>query len=123
MVLANDNFDVDTKVAGVAEHFDYTPDGGLVAFRKLEDLDVDDHPVQFFYRLYLADRSANAIDRRLMAGDFHPFGDFDPLLDALVRRNNEIALALDAKFADNRCVRSPENADDFALGPAIVAHS
>src|SRR3954454_10714486 len=48
MKLADDDFDVDAEIVGGPEHLDHLADGVFAVFGELENLDVDDHPVEVF---------------------------------------------------------------------------
>jgi adenosine/AMP kinase len=56
-------------------------------------------------------------------GHFHTIRDLDPLLDAVVGGHNEVAALADSELTDDRDVRSPQNAHDFAFRPALVTNS
>ena len=71
--------------------------------------------------LICARRHAHAVGEVRRARNLHALRNLDPLLNALVGRNHEVAALADAELADHGHVRAAQNADDFAFGPAVAA--
>ena len=95
-------------------------DGPLAVVAEIENLRRDDHAVQIFDRFHLdgAARRRGA-PQRPCRGKRHAFGNFDPLPDALVVRNHEVARAADAELAHHRWVRAAQHAHNFAVRAAV----
>ncbi len=70
-----------------------------------------------------ARRGAHPIYRNRGTGEFHPLGNLDPLLNALVGRNDEVATLANAELADYGDVRAAQNAKDLALCAALVRYA
>ena len=51
----------------------------------------------------------------------HAFGNLDPLLDAVVRGDHEVAAPFNLEFADHPDVSTTKNANDSAFCPALAA--
>jgi hypothetical protein len=121
VMLADHHLDVYTEVIGMAENFNDAADTLVSVCRELQELDIDNHAVEIFERLELAWSSTYAIDRSSFDGrNFHAFGNFNPLLDTLIRRDDIVAAFFDAKLADHGDVSAAEDTNDFALCPALA---
>src|SRR5689334_6803886 len=70
----------------------------VLLFGELQQLHVDDHPVEILDVLYHHRFYADAIDGSVRRWPLHALGDLDPLPDALVMRNYEVAAPADAEF-------------------------
>ena len=51
------------------------------------------------------------------ARHFHPLGNVDPLLQAVVKRDHVLAALAEAEFAHHGGVRPLQDLDDLAVGP------
>ncbi len=120
VMRTDENLDVDAEVVGQAEDFDDAADGTVAVFAEVHDFGGDDHPVQILDRAYGDGGRAHAVDGHLAGGERHVFGDLDPLADALVMGNDEIARAPDAELADHGEMGAAQHAHDLAIGLAIV---
>ena len=119
VVLADDDFDVHAEIVGVAEDLDHAADRSGAALGVLEQLDVDDHAVEFFDRGDLRGGSTPMRSGLRRGGrNLHAVGDLDPLLQALVVRDHVSAAAADAELADHGGVGALQDLDDFAVGAA-----
>ena len=63
-------------------------------------------------------RRGRLLTRRL--GNLHAFGDLDPLLDAVVVRHDEAAVASEHELADDGGVGAAQDLDDVAVGSAVA---
>ena len=119
VMLADDDFDVDSEIAGVAEDFDDAADGGGAALGEFEQFDVDDHAVEFGDVGDLGGvtpmRSTGAA---LAGGSSMPSGISIHWLDAGVGGDDVAAAASDLEFADHGGVGAFQHLDDFAIGAA-----
>src|SRR5437764_15491761 len=119
LVLWNEDLDVDYEIVGIAEELDDSADGVLALLGELEHLDVDDEAVELGGGGDLAGLDADAVEvGRGGLGQLHAVGNFDPLLDALILRDDVLAAASDAELADDGDMGAFEDLDDFAVGAA-----
>ncbi len=77
--------------------------------------------VEIFRMLEFQGRKiAYPVSRCVMRRFLQSLGDGDPLLNAVIGRNHEIAPLAYAKFADHRNMRALKNAHDLAFCPALA---
>src|SRR5579875_412754 len=105
MMFADQDLDIDTEVIRKPEHLHYAPDTMLTVFGKLENFDVHDHPVQVFHVLDLRRGRTDAIHAHTIGAgggrwNLHAFGNLNPLLNAIIRGDHEVAAPVYAKLAD-----------------------
>src|SRR5579863_9224778 len=117
---ADGDLDVDPEIVGAAQHFDDAAHGALTVGFVLQKFGVDDHAVEVGGVLDVVALTADAVGRGGQGRDGHVLGNLDPVLDALVVRDDEEALAGDAEFADYRRVSPAQNPDDLAVGLAVA---
>ena len=123
VMLADDDFDVDAEVVRTAQHFDYAARGVPAIFREFENFDVDDHAVEIFGICDVDGLDANAVRSQGRGRKFHAFGNVDPLIDALVVRNDVGAAFAETKFADDGEMGAAQDFDDFTVGAAIALNA
>ncbi len=121
VVLADDDLDVDAEIVSRPRTSMTRPAVAPSPLGELENLDVDDHAVEVLGRCGIGWRRRRCGRGRGLAGDFQPVGDLDPLLDAVVVGDDEVAVAAGAELADHGGVGALEDADDFAVGAAVAA--
>ena len=119
MMFADDDFDIDAKVAWVAEHFNDAAHAVFPALWKFQDFNVDDHAVEIFYTFNGAWGGTDAIRRFMDGRNFHAFRNFQPLLNAVVGRDDEVAAVFDAKLANDGDVCAAEDFGDLTFGTTL----
>lgn len=112
VVLADDDFDVDTERIGGSEDFDDAADGIFTVFEKLG---VDDEALEFRGLVVLPCFDSDAVV--LGAGGRQRIfdGDFDPVLHAGIVGDDPEATFGDAEFADDGGVGAAHDLVDFAF--------
>ena len=120
VMRTDENLDVDAEIVGQAQDLDDAAHRPVAVFAEIQDFRGDDHAVQIFDGIHGDRRSAHAIDRHLPRGQRHVFGNLDPLADAFVVRNHEIARATDAELADHGEMGAAQHAHDLAVGLSIA---
>ena len=116
VVFADDDFDVDAEIVGVAQDLDHAAHRTGALFRVLQQLHVHDHAVQLFDGSGLERTDADAVDGGAGGRELQAFGDLDPLPDAVVLRHHVGSMAADAELADHGGVGAFEHLDDLAIG-------
>jgi hypothetical protein len=122
MMLANDDFRVDTEIAGAAENFDDAADWRCASVRITEQLDVDDGAVEFIEAGNTPQAQAGLIRAaesellRQARRQFVAAGDLNFVLDANVVWQDNIVLSAVAKKTDDRGMRAVEDSNDAAFG-------
>ena len=89
------------------------------ALRKFEDFDVDDHAVEVFDVGNGARGGTDAVGRFVNGRDLHAFGNFEPLLNAVIGRDDEVAAVFDAELANDGDVCAAEDFGDLAFGTTL----
>jgi hypothetical protein len=131
VMFPDDDFDVDTEIAGAAENFDDAAGGGRAASGKAEDLDVDDGTVEFFETRNATRRARRsdaitAISGRARNGEavlFREFGrkfvagrNFDGVLHARVVGQDGVEARTVTEKTDDGRMRATQNAEDAPFG-------
>ncbi len=128
VMLANDDFRVDAKIAGAAEDFDDAAGRRSASTGVAQKFDVDDGAIEFRD----VRQAATARDRvfcagkKLLAqscGEFIAGGEFDLVLHAGIVGEHDATARGVAELADNGGMRSADDADDAAFGAAGAGHA
>jgi len=120
MMLANDDFGIDTEIAGTAKNFDDAASGRRAAARKANEFDIDDGAIEFRDVRETFPASGRA-ECELFAeggGEFVAGSEFDFRLHARVVGNDDWAAGDVAKLSDDGGMRAVEDAHDAAFGAA-----
>src|SRR5260221_14126071 len=120
MMLADDDLDVHAEIVRMSQDFDHPPHSMLAIFRKLKNLDADDHSVEVLRTLDFHWFNANAIFRCRGRRQFAAFRNLDPLMDTLIVRNYVAFSRANSKLTHHGLVRTPQNPDNLAVCAAIA---
>ncbi len=95
------------------------PAGRSCVVPEIEDLRGDDHAVQILHGFHFNGPGADAVKAGGGGGKGHVFRDLDPLADAVVVGDDEVARAADAELADDGGMGALKDAQDLAMGAAV----
>ena len=119
VMLADHDFDVDAEIVFMAEDLNDASGRVSSTFRKLEDLDIDDHVVHLFDGLHVNHfRDTDPIQILFDGGDLHGLDDIDPSRQFLIERCHVAAVPSDVKLAHDGRMGALQHLDDFAIAPA-----
>ncbi len=119
VMLADDDFDIHSEIAGAAQNLDHAAHWPRSLLGILQQFDVHDHAGEIFHRLHLHRSNADAVrpgGGRSAARKFHAIGNIDPLVDPAIGGNHVAAAAADFELTDHRGVGALQHLDDFAIG-------
>ena len=119
VMLPDHDLNVHAEIVRPSQDLDHAPHRVFAVFRELDNLHVDDHPIQIFRRLHLHRRHAHPIAALCSLGQLHAFRNLDPLADPLVMRRHEIPALANAKLAHHGLMRAAQHLHDLAVGAPI----
>ena len=121
---ADQDFDVDAEIVRTPQDLDNASHRPLVRAAEVHNLRCDDHAVQILDGFHIQRASAHPMHGFALGWQGHlteslAVGNLDPLPDAVVVRDHEVAVAANAELAHHRRVRALEHAQNLAMRAAI----
>ncbi len=120
VMLADDDFHVDTEVIRMAQDFDDASGGVAAVFGEFQDFDVHHHAVEILGTFDIERLDADTVAIGSGPWNFHAFGDVDPLIDTFVEGDDVGTAFADFEFTNDGEVCAAEDFDDLAIGAAIA---